>query len=93
MDKSPVKAAAYADLELLARVVRFKERFYPAGNARYDLAKPGTMRLIPPKDCMDVLREDYAHMQGMLFGTIPTFEDIMQCIRKMEAEINSLGRT
>lgn len=31
-------------------------------------------------------------MQGMLFGAIPTFEDIMQCIQKMEAEINSLGQ-
>ena len=92
MDKSPVKAAAYADLELLARVVRFKNRFYPAGNAHYDLAKPGTMRLLPPEDCMDILRENYAHMQGMLFGTIPTFEDIMQCIQTMETEINLLGQ-
>ena len=92
MGKSPVKAAAYADLELLARVVQFKDRFYPAGNAHYDLAKPGTMRLLPPEDCMDVLREDYAHMQGMLFGTIPTFEDIMQCIQAMETEINLLGQ-
>ena len=92
MDKSTVKAAAYADLNLLARVVQFKDRFYPARNAHYDLAKPGTMCLLPPEDCVDALQEDYAHMQGMLFGTIPTFEDIMQCIQKMEAEINSLGR-
>ena len=90
MDKSPVKAAAYADLELLARVVQFKNRFDPAGNAHYDLAKPGTMRLLPPETCMEVLREDYVHMQSMLFGVIPTFEEIMQCIQKMETEINSL---
>ncbi len=90
MDKSPVKAAAYADLELLHRVVDFKSRFYPAGNAHYELAKPGTMCLLPPDDCLPVLREDYEHMQNMLFGNIPTFEDIMVCIVQLETEINHL---
>ncbi len=92
MDKSPVKAAAYGDLELLERVVRFKERFYPAGNAHYDLAKPGTMRLLPPEDCMDSLRVDYEHMKNMLFGDVPTFEQIIQCMQTMEKEINLLKR-
>lgn len=90
MDKSPVKASAYADLDLLARVVQFKERFYPAGNAHYDLARPGTMRLLPPEDCLPTLREDYAHMQNMLFGEKPSFEEVMDCIARLEQEINQL---
>lgn len=90
MNASPVKAAAFRDLDLLARVVTFKDRFYPAGNAHYDLAKPGTMRLLPPEDCLPVLRDDYAHMRNMLFGEIPSFEEIMACIARLEKEINSL---
>ena len=90
MDASPVKAAAFRNLDLLARVVTFKDRFYPAGNAHYDLAKPGTMRLLPPEDCLPVLRDDYAHMRNMLFGEIPSFEEIMACIARLEKEINSL---
>lgn len=90
MDKSHVKASAYADLGLLSRVVQFKERFYPAGNAHYDLAKPGTMRLLPPEDCLPSLREDYAHMQNMLFGEKPSFDSIMDCIVQLELEINQL---
>ena len=90
MDASPVKAAAFRNLDLLARVVTFKDRFYPAGNAHYDLAKPGTMRLLPPEDCLPVLRDDYAHMRNMLFGEIPSFEEIMTCIKKKKKEINSL---
>lgn len=93
MDKAPVKAAAYSDLELLRRVVQFKNRFYPAGNAHYDLAKPGTMRLLPPEDCIESLRKDYAHMQNMLFGEIPDFEEVLNCIHNMELEINSLGQS
>ena len=90
MDASPVKAAAFRNLDLLARVVTFKDRFYPAGNAHYDLAKPGTMRLLPPEDCLPVLRDDYAHMRNMLFGEIPSFEEIMACIARLEKEINNL---
>lgn len=90
MDKSPVKAAAYGDLDLLGRVVRFKERFYPAGSAHYELAKPGTMRLLPPEECLSLLWEDYEHMKNMIFGETPEFEEIMECMGRMEREINGL---
>lgn len=90
MDTSPVKAAAYGNLELLEQVVRFKERFYPAGSAHYELAKPGTMRLLPPEDCVPLLREDYEHMKNMIFGETPEFEEIMDCVERLEREINGL---
>ena len=90
MAQSPVKAAAYADLELLRQVVAFKDRFYPAGSAHYDLAKPGTMRLMPPEDCRTALREDYDHMKNMIFGEKPEFDVILSTVQKVENEINSL---
>lgn len=88
MANSPVKEAALTDLNLLERVVCFKDRFYPTGSAYYELAKPGTMRLMPPKDCVMQLEEDYAHMQNMLFGAKPTFNEIMDCMKRLEMEIN-----
>lgn len=91
MEQSPVKAAAYADLALLRQVVAFKDRFYPAGSAHYDLAKPGTMRLMPPEDCLAALREDYDHMKNMIFGEKPEFDAILSAVQKMENEINSLN--
>ena len=90
IDKFPVKAQAYTDLKLLERIVSFKSRFYPTTAARYDLACPGTMRLIPPKECVPVLAEDYEHMKNMIFGTKPSFEEIMGTLKRMEAEINVL---
>lgn len=91
IDKSPVKVQAYTDLKLLERVVSFKSRFYPANAARYDLAHPGSMRLMPPEDCVPILTEDYEHMKNMIFGETPSFEEIMDTIRRMEAEINALA--
>ena len=90
MGRSAVKAVAFENKELLSKVVAFKDRFYPAGNAHYELAKPGTMRLMPPEDCMKQLRDDYIHMRNMIFGYCPEFDEVMESVRQMEAEINKL---
>ncbi len=92
MAQSHVKDEALDDLELLNQVVQFKDRFYPAGSARYDLAKPGTLRLMPPEDCLPTLMDDYAHMKEMLFGDVPSFEEILSALRELETEINRLSQ-
>ncbi len=90
MAQSSVKEAALGDLVLLRRVVAFKDRFYPAGGAHYELARPGTMRLMPPEDCLPALQADYEHMKNMIFGETPEFERILEVIRMLETEINDL---
>jgi len=90
MDKSVVKEQAYADLELLDHVVKFKAKFYPASSAHYELATPGSMRLMPPDSCIDSIRNDYTHMRNMIFGEQPMFDDVIRCIQKMEHEIKGL---
>lgn len=88
MMQTEVKDNALADNDLLTRVVEFKDKFYRCPWARYDLAKRGSMRLMPPDYNLDKLRDDYEHMQNMLFGEKPSFEKIMDGIAKLEAEIN-----
>lgn len=88
MMNSNVKDSALADIELLNKVVRFKEKFYRCSWARYDEAKIGTMKLLPPEKNMQVLRNDYEHMQNMIFGNKPDFDLILDGIRKLEKEIN-----
>lgn len=90
MAASPVKDAALADLALLEDVVAFKERFYRRGWARYDLAKPGTFRLIPPVHVLSAIEKDYAQMRNMIFGRYPDFGEIVETLRKLEVEINEL---
>ena len=90
MAQSPVKETAFKNLELLRQVVAFKDRFYPAASAHYELAKPGTMRLMPPDDCLPALRADYEHMKNMIFGEKPEFKVALEVIRAMEKEINEL---
>ena len=46
--------------------------------------------LCPPEYRYPALEEDYAVMQGMMFGECPSFADLMAFIRELEAEINAL---
>lgn len=88
MAKSPVKDCALADVDLLARVVAFKDKFYRCPWAQYSLAKRGTLRLMPPEHHVQKLRDDYAHMENMIFGEKPTFDEILWGIKNLEKEIN-----
>lgn len=90
MYNSPVKEAAFADLELLDRVVKFKEKFYRCPWAKYEDAKPGIMKLMPPEYNLKALEDDYKHMQNMIFGTKPSFDEIMAIIKQLESDINGL---
>lgn len=65
MADSPVKDTALADIGLLASVVEFKERFYPRGWARYDLSRPGTLRLVPNGQVLAAVTADYRAMANI----------------------------
>lgn len=86
--QSKVKGNALSDEELLHRVVEFKDKFYRCPWARYDLADFGTIQLMPPEYNISKLRDDYDHMQNMLFGNKPDFDEIMSGIKALESEIN-----
>lgn len=88
MAKSRIKESAIAQPELLEEVARFKNKFYPRTWARYDLAKVGTLHLVPPKHSEQRLRLDYAEMRTMIFGEYPSYEEIMEGITELEKEIN-----
>jgi hypothetical protein len=87
---SSIRAAALTSPKLLEDVVAFKRRFYPSTWAHYDLAIPGTFRLLPT-DAVHIreLERDYADMQVMLFGESPVFEAILDTLRVLENDINS----
>ena len=88
---SEVKVNALADLDMLAAVVAFKQRFYPSAWAQYELAKPPTLKLMPPEARITELSKDYQAMQNMIFDKPLSFEDVMITLTALEKEINALG--
>lgn len=91
MYSSSTKDTALENISLLEDVVEFKNRFYPCGWAKYDLAKPGTLRLVPPDYVLKAVKSDYREMRAMIFGDYPTIEVIMAQLQALEDEINGLA--
>jgi hypothetical protein len=88
MAQGKIHGEALADRELLAQVVSHKETFYPSGWARYDLARPGSIRLVPFEKRIGHLERDYRNMGVMIFGEAPPFGWIMERLAALEKEIN-----
>lgn len=87
---SEIKDSALADVDLLKRVVEFKNRSYASGWANYQSAVIGSFKLVPPEHVLKSLKRDYDDMKIMIFGDTPTFDEIMDSIKVLEAEINGL---
>lgn len=85
-----LKASALGKIDLLESVVLFKKKFYPRGWANYDAAARGTLKLIPPAHVLQVIEKDYQAMQEMIFGSCPSFGEIVSSLTTLETEINML---
>jgi hypothetical protein len=88
MGEGKIKGEALTDRDLLAQVVKHKETFYASGWARYDLARPGTLRLVPQESRVAALEQDYKKMGVMIFGEQPPFAWVLDRLGVLEKEIN-----
>jgi hypothetical protein len=88
MAQGPIRSEALSDTALLAQVVRHKETFYPSGWAHYELAVPGSFRLMPREERLTALERDYRNMGVMIFGEPPAFDSIMETLAALERDMN-----
>lgn len=85
----PARAAALARLDLLERVVKHKSRFFASSWSNYETAKPGSMKLRPPRQREAALTQDYARMKTMFLVSPPSFTEVLRCLGEAEHEINN----
>ena len=89
MAKFPVKDEALNDLQLLEDVVVFKQKFYMSAWAKYEDAKVGTFKILPPEFRYKELKADYDSMRSMIFDKYLEFDEIIEILKKLDVEINS----
>lgn len=87
----PAASKAIDQHELRQRVVEWKSHFFDSSWANYSLAKPGTMRLVPPAERQAALRRDYMAMKDMYLTEPATFDDILASLADLEHRINHTG--
>jgi hypothetical protein len=83
-----VATRAIDDDALRNRVVAWKGVFFGSSWARYDLAKPGTFRLVPRDERLPALRRDYQAMREMYLDTPPSFDEILATLADVQRRIN-----
>lgn len=89
----PICDQALAQPQLLDDVRLFKMQFYRCPWASFETACPGSLQLMPSPHHRDALIADYGAMKSMLFGTVPTFQQIEDGIAELERRINGVEHT
>ena len=90
MVNSPVFKKAVENIDLLTKVAEYKSLFFKENKARYDLARPGSLRLLPRDDQISQLKSDYRQMEQMFFEAPPSFESILEKLKSVEDKINRI---
>ncbi len=87
---SNIKSKAFEKKELLEKDAKFKNKFYYSKNAHYENITLNNIKLVPNKEVLDDLKKDYDQMKEMFFDIYPSFETIIEYLKKLEIEIMNL---
>ena len=90
MANSEVKKLAFEKNELLQKDIIFKQKFYYSKSAHYESATLKDVCLIPNEKTMKELFADYKETQKMIYNEIPSFEQIIDCLKLLQDEIHNL---
>ncbi|MFW2356409.1 nucleotidyl transferase AbiEii/AbiGii toxin family protein [Hydrogenophaga sp.] len=85
-------ATLLADKAQCDRVVDWKSRVFARGWARYDQARHGSFRLVPPQARQAALARDYATMRPMFISEPPPFAELMRRLTEAEYQLNQQVR-
>jgi len=88
MLQTPIGKSAAHDVSMLEDVRAFKDGYYHAAWARYDLAKPGSLVVVPNAEKLRELASDYRSMQQIFLSDPPSFDWVIERLRTFESEVN-----
>jgi Nucleotidyl transferase AbiEii toxin, Type IV TA system len=74
--------------ELREKVRQHKLDFFKTAWKRFDLAVSGTIRIVPYDRLLTALAQDYQAMQGMMLGTAPNFDSLIEVLKQLENLLN-----
>lgn len=88
--RSEIGKSALSNRALLNDVVKHKKLFFDASYANYDACLTRNFRLVPDEPFLTGLEHDYSQMEssGMFDEPPPSFDEIVEVLRHMEATIN-----
>jgi hypothetical protein len=86
---SEVGRTALEDSELAADCVRHARMFFDRPDFDLASAQPGSYAIMPLAGMTDALRRDYDNTVAMIFGTVPTFDEVCASIEMLDVAANN----
>jgi hypothetical protein len=85
---SEIGQKATEDVDMADDCVRHARMFFNRADLDLASAVPGSFALTPHDGMLADLRRDYAAMSGMVFGPIPTVDEVVAAISELERRLN-----
>jgi hypothetical protein len=85
---SEIGRKATGDVEMAEDCVRHARMFFNRPDLDLASAIPGSFALTPHYGMLADLRRDYEAMSGMVFGPIPTVDEVVAAIAELERRLN-----
>ena len=85
---SEIGQKAIQDASMAEDCVRHARMFFNRPNLDLVSAVPGSFALTPHDEMLANLSRDYQAMSGMIFGTIPTVDEVVVNIAELEQRLN-----
>ena len=76
------------DQALAVDCARHARLFFGSPDLGLDTAKPGTFTLVPEGAMREALAKDYVAMSGMIFGAVPTLDEVLTSVGQLQQSIN-----
>ena len=86
---SGIGKQALMNRDLGADCVRHTQMFFNGDDYDFSSANPGTFSITPNEAMVKVLSEDYTKMRGMIFGDVPSFEEVLVSVNRIERILNN----
>lgn len=88
---SDIGRAAETEITMAIDCARHARAFFGRRDQDLDSAVAGRFTLAPSPGMVEALRADYANMIGMIFGTPPDFNAVIESVTSLEGRINTLA--
>jgi hypothetical protein len=85
---SEIGRKAIGDVGMAEDCVRHARMFFNRSDLDLASAVPGSFGLTPHDGMLADLRRDYEAMSGMVFGPIPTVDEVVEAIAELEQRLN-----
>ena len=90
LNRSQIGKEAIQNINLLNTVASHKAFYYRSHAAKYDEAKVGTLKIVPKGEILEAFRLDYEKMRSMFVGEVLGFDLIIEELKMLENQINSI---